>query len=88
MERAVLIGRSEVILPEHLPPRLQSAPDAPAPTPPPTGMMADVERSVILQTLRANAFNRSETARVLGISRRALLYKIQRLREQGYEVDG
>ena len=88
MERAVLIGRSEVILPEHLPPRLQTASEAAAPTPPPSGMMADVERSVILQTLRANAFNRSETARVLGISRRALLYKIQRLREQGYEVDG
>ena len=32
-------------------------------------------------------FNRTETARALGISRRALLYKLQRLREQGCEVD-
>jgi biotin operon repressor len=37
--------------------------------------------------LHKNNFNRTETAKSLGISRRALIYKIQRLRELGLEVD-
>jgi DNA-binding NtrC family response regulator len=88
MERAVLLSRNEIILPEHLPKRLQApaAPDEEGSAAP--HVMADVERSVILQTLRENRFNRSETARILGISRRALLYKLQKLREQGFDVDG
>jgi DNA-binding NtrC family response regulator len=90
MERAVLLSRSEVIIPEHLPPRLRSAAppaDEPAPSESSGGVMAEVERSVILETLRNNRFNRSETARALGISRRALIYKLQRFREQGHAVD-
>ena len=46
-----------------------------------------IERTAILRTLRENGHNRSETARVLGISRRALLYKIRRYADQGYAVD-
>ncbi|MBX3729534.1 MAG: sigma-54-dependent Fis family transcriptional regulator [Candidatus Sumerlaeia bacterium] len=88
MERAVLLSRNEIILPEHLPKRLQApaAPDEESNAA--LHVMADVERSVILQALRENRFNRSETARILGISRRALLYKLQKLREQGFDVDG
>ena len=41
----------------------------------------------IVQALRKHDFNRTETARALGISRRALIYKLQRFRELGYEVD-
>jgi DNA-binding NtrC family response regulator len=37
--------------------------------------------------LRKHDFNRTETARSLGISRRSLIYKLQRMRELGYEVD-
>jgi len=40
-----------------------------------------------VQALRKHDFNRTETARALGISRRALIYKLQRFRELGYEVD-
>jgi DNA-binding NtrC family response regulator len=40
-----------------------------------------------LRTLRKNRFNRTETARELAISRRALTYKLQRLRAEGVPVD-
>ena len=46
-----------------------------------------VERAAILQALQEHQHNRTETAKALGISRRALLYKLQRYREQGFEVD-
>jgi DNA-binding NtrC family response regulator len=48
--------------------------------------MADIERMVILQTLKEKGYNRSETARALGISRRALIYKLNRLADQGYRI--
>jgi len=81
MERAVLLSRSELILPEHLPARVQSAVTGdPA-------RLEEVERQAILQALQKHDFNRTETARALGISRRALLYKLQHYREQGYKVE-
>jgi DNA-binding NtrC family response regulator len=40
-----------------------------------------------LQALREHGQNRTETAKALGISRRALIYKLQRFRDQGFEVD-
>jgi hypothetical protein len=48
----------------------------------------EVETQAVLQTLRKNDFNRTATAKALGISRRALIYKLQRLRELGQIVDG
>jgi biotin operon repressor len=42
---------------------------------------------LILRTLRENQYNRTDTARALGISRRALTYKLQRLRDLGFPVD-
>ena len=90
MERACLMAHGEVILPEHLPRRVQQAgrePDAAAEAGESGRRMEDIERAAILQTLRENHFNRTETARVLGISRRALLYKLRRFGEQGYPVD-
>jgi DNA-binding NtrC family response regulator len=49
--------------------------------------LEQVEQQAIVQALRKHNFNRTETAKALGISRRALIYKLQRLRELGYEVD-
>jgi DNA-binding NtrC family response regulator len=49
--------------------------------------LGEIERQAIFQTLRKHNFNRTETAKALGISRRALIYKLQHFREQGYEVD-
>jgi DNA-binding NtrC family response regulator len=88
MERAVLLSRSELILPEHLPARVQDAAEQPAAVV--TGdpaRLEEVERQAILQALQKHDFNRTETARALGISRRALLYKLQHYRAQGYKVE-
>jgi len=88
MERAVLLSRSELILPEHLPTRVRAAAEQPV-----TAGAADparleeIERQAILQALQQHDFNRTETAKALGISRRALLYKLQRFRELGFKVE-
>jgi DNA-binding NtrC family response regulator len=91
MERAALLSGGELILPEHLPARVRGTP-APAPRDPAAEpvdaqKLEEIERQAVLEALRKFNFNRTDTARALGISRRALLYKLQRLREQGCEVD-
>ena len=88
MERAVLMARGELIMPEHLPRRIAGeAASAPAAARATGGRIDEVERALIIQTLREHRFNRTETARALGISRRTLLYKLQQYREQGYAVE-
>jgi DNA-binding NtrC family response regulator len=88
MERAVLLARSELILPEHLPTRVRAGADQPAViTPANAQQLEEIERHAILQALRQHEFNRTETAKALGISRRALLYKLQRWRKLGFEID-
>lgn len=89
MERATLMARGEVVLPEHLPKRIQKASQAieHGPQAIPQGRrMEEIERTAILQTLRERGYNRTETARTLGISRRALIYKLKRFAEQGYAI--
>jgi len=91
MERAVLLSRSELILPAHLPTKVREA--VPEHAQPATGATTDaqqleeIERQAILQALRKHDFNRTETAKALGISRRALIYKLQRFRNAGYAID-
>ena len=88
MERAVLLSRSELVLPEHLPARVCAA--VPSTAAPETGdleRLEEIERQAILQALRQHKSNRTETARALGISRRALIYKLQRFRKLGYAVE-
>jgi DNA-binding NtrC family response regulator len=90
MERAALLSRGELILPEHLPAKVRAAKEpqsASAIGPMDAEKLEGVERQAIFQALRNHAYNRTETARALGISRRALIYKLQRFRELGYEVD-
>ena len=88
MERAALLSMGELILPEHLPARVRGGNQS-APALPKAGLedLGEIERQAIFQALRKHDFNRTETARALGISRRALIYKLQRFRELGYEVD-
>ena len=50
--------------------------------------VGEIERQAIFLALRKHRYNRTETAKALGISRRALLYKLQRFRELGFDVDG
>ena len=87
MERAVLLSRSELILPEHLPTRVRAAAEHPgARESGDRERLDEIERQAIMQALRQHDQNRTETARVLGISRRALIYKLQKWRELGYSV--
>lgn len=88
IERAVLLAGGDVILPEHFPRRVQESVNALSTRPPDAGRtMVSIERDAILDTLRACDFNRTETARQLGISRRALTYKLRDLREQGFPTE-
>jgi len=88
IERAVLLSHGELILPEHLPARAQQA--ATGSTENATVQstrLENLEQQAILQTLREHNYNRTEAAKTLGISRRALLYKLNHLRELGFQVD-
>jgi DNA-binding NtrC family response regulator len=88
MERAVLLSLGELVLPEHLPAKVRAASEtAPAAEPQDALRLGEIERQAIVQTLRKHDFNRTETAKALGISRRALIYKLQRFRAEGYPVD-
>ena len=84
----MLLSQSELILPEHLPAKLREAVKSAAPLPPMDAQtMDEIERHAILAALKQHKSNRTETAKALGISRRALLYKLQRLRQQGFEFE-
>jgi transcriptional regulator with PAS, ATPase and Fis domain len=88
MERAALLSRGEMVLLEHLPARIQTGQQKPASLEPGEARrLEEVELQAIADALRKYEFNRTEAARALGISRRTLLYKLQRLRELGYQVD-
>lgn len=90
MERAALLSRGAIVLPEHLPARIVTGGQETAPTQA-AGLDASpleaIEREAILKTLRKNRYNRTETAKELGISRRALTYKLSRMRELGLPID-
>ena len=88
MERAGLLSRGELILPEHLPTRVRAVAEGPAAAAPADAQrLEEIERQAIIQALRKHDFNRTETAKALGISRRALIYKVQRFRALGDAVD-
>ena len=88
MERAALLSRGELILPEHLPARVRPAEkESSAVEPLDEERLEEIERQAVVQALHKHNFNRTETAKALGISRRALIYKLQRLRELGCAVD-
>ncbi len=88
IERAVLLSQSELILPEHLPAKLRDAAKQVAPVLlPDTQQLDEIERHAIIAALQQHRFNRTETAKALGISRRTLLYKLQRLRQEGFQFE-
>jgi two-component system, NtrC family, response regulator AtoC len=84
----VLLSQSEMILPEHLPAKLREAVKSPvSPAALEAQQLDDLERQAILAALAQHKFNRTETAKALGISRRSLIYKLQRFRQMGLPVD-
>lgn len=88
MERAALLCLGDLILIEHLPQRITSGfVENRAEELPPTSRLEEMERQTILKTLEDHHFNRTSTAEALGLSRRALIYKLRRYRELGYPVD-
>jgi DNA-binding NtrC family response regulator len=88
IERAVLLSQSDLILPEHLPAKFREALKSAVPAAAIDAQQLDeIERQAILAALAQHKFNRTETARALGISRRALIYKLQRFRQLGLAVD-
>jgi DNA-binding NtrC family response regulator len=88
MERAVLLSRGELILPDHLPARVvEAGKSTVAVESTDLERLEEIERQAIFQTLRQHQSNRTETAKALGISRRTLIYKLQRFRQQGFKEE-
>jgi len=88
MERAALLSHSELILPEHLPTRVRDASKTNVPTEAAEQeRLEQIERQAILAALKQHNFNRTETAKALGISRRTLIYKLQRFRQLGFIIE-
>ena len=81
VQRAVVLSRGETIFPEHLPPRVRSA-ETDGAEPVPGRTMREIERDVIVKTLRETGGNRTNAAKILGIARRTLQNKIKE-----YEID-
>lgn len=73
IQRACLLCQGDVILPEHLPANIGSGSTAEVPD---VGRLSQVERATIVATLQECDGNRTQTAKKLGISRRALIYKL------------
>jgi len=80
IERAMVVAKGSVILPEHLPPHLfetRTAPTGDSPRLPELSLEA-AEREQILRALQASGGKRIEAARLLGLSRRTLYRKLDR----------
>lgn len=82
IQRACLLCRGDVILPEHLPPKVMALASAPSAAPASSGRLSQVERATILATLQECGGNRTQAAKKLGISRRTLIYKLHALQQE------
>ena len=76
IQRAVVLSRGETIFPEQLPPRVRAA-ESVEPAAAAGRTMREVERDVIVKTLKETGGNRTKAAIILGISRRTLQNKIK-----------
>ena len=77
VERAVLLCEGTELRPEHFSPLRDASPDA-------TSLnlrerLEQVERGLLLDCLRKNAGNQTRAAHELGVARRTLLYRLERL---------
>jgi transcriptional regulator with PAS, ATPase and Fis domain len=78
MEHAVVMANGGELLAEHLPP--STVPSPGAETPGLRGRVEEMERAALKSALAAEGGNRTRAAKRLGVSRRALLYKILKYR--------
>jgi DNA-binding NtrC family response regulator len=85
-ERALILEDADEIRPEHLPPEIRGAPPAPAGAGPPVGLppeglcIEEVERELIQQAIARTGGNVSRAAQLLGLSRGALRYRLEKYR--------
>lgn len=77
IQRACLLCRGDVIMPEHLPPKIASLGLALSEDGEDQNRLSQVERATIVATVEECGGNRTQAAKKLGISRRALIYKLQ-----------
>jgi two-component system response regulator HydG len=87
MERAILLCRGEYLSPQDLPPPFQEEQigEQPIVSIPPGMTLEALEKEAIIQTLEETGGNRTQTAQILGISRKTLQNK---LKEYGFEEKG
>ncbi len=82
LERAVILTQDHSIAAEHLPVRLQQEQTALADVSislPPEGIsLAEIERSLLEQALERSRHNKSRAARLLGLSRAKLRYRLKK----------
>ncbi len=77
MQRACLLCRGDIIMPEHLPAKIAGLASRDGADDSTTGRLSQVERTTILTTLEECQGNRTQAAKKLGISRRGLIYKLR-----------
>lgn len=80
IQRAVINCQEDILDVMHLPERLMSSQFDDITIPIRVGMrLSEVEKEVIIRTLEFTRYNRTRAAEILGISRRALYNKMQKL---------
>jgi len=86
MERSVIFCDGDRIGPEHLPAQYLEGASLPAPetlagrgSPPLADAHDELDRGLVLEALRRSGGNRTKAAELLGIHRRTLYYKLERL---------
>ena len=84
LERALTLCTGDIITVEHVRMRseVRAGPDAPAPAPA-TGALGaqleDIEREAIVKALEKTRYNKTAAAKLLGMSFRALRYRVKKL---------
>lgn len=82
IQRACLLARGDVILPEHLPPQIAAYGKGEPDSARDENQLSQIERAAILAALEECGGNRTQTAKKLGISRRTLIYKLQAIEKE------
>ena len=85
VERAVIMARGELVQPEDLPANLRQGESEETIGVTPGRLLSEVEKEAIIKTLELTGGNRTEAAKLLGIGRRTLQYK---LKEYGLSSPG
>ena len=77
VERAVIMTRGELVQPEDLPANLRQGESEEPIGVTPGRPLSEVEKEAIIKTLELTGGNRTEAAKLLGIGRRTLQYKLK-----------